>query len=158
MADREQEEKKLQEAAKWAIEVDRRTFTLRVSHRSDPLARKFDVVRVYGVAIGAAGFNTPKGYHIINTKVKNPDWRMPYNDAWVPEELQGTIIPGGDPRNPLLARWLGVTEPAEGIGIHGTAARSSIGSAASHGCIRMLEEDVIELYNTIPIGTILFVD
>ena len=58
-------------------------------------------------------------------------------------------MPGGAPDNPLKARWLGI---ASGVGIHGTAEPWSIGSRASHGCIRMRVPDVIDLYPRVPVG------
>lgn len=152
------EERKLREAERFFIEVDTRGFYLWLYKRPDELSREFVLHKEYGVSIGADGFNTPIGPHIINTKVKDPDWRRPDSEWVQPPELRGTIVPGGDPANPLKARWLGVTDPSEGVGIHGTAERWSIGTAASHGCIRMLVEDVIELYDIVPVGTVLFVD
>ena len=62
----------------------------------------------------------------------------------------GRSIPGGAPDNPLKARWMGV---ANGVGIHGTAEDWSIGTRASHGCIRMHVSDVIDLYPRVPVGT-----
>ena len=59
-------------------------------------------------------------------------------------------MPGGSAENPLKARWLGVVG---GVGIHGTALEYSIGTRASHGCIRMRVADVIDLYPRAPIGT-----
>jgi lipoprotein-anchoring transpeptidase ErfK/SrfK len=59
------------------------------------------------------------------------------------------VIPGGAPNNPLKARWMGV---AAGVGIHGTAEAWSIGSRASHGCIRMRVPDVIDLFRRVPVG------
>ena len=70
--------------------------------------------------------------------------------------MQGTVVPAGDPLNPIKERWIGVTPPdgpKSGIGIHGTGERDSIGGAASHGCIRMLPEEVIELYDDVPLGS-----
>lgn len=65
-----------------------------------------------------------------------------------------TVIPGGVPSNPIKARWLGIYD---GVGVHGTDARGSIGSNASHGCIRMLVEDVQRLYDEVPVGTPIFI-
>lgn len=115
-------------------------------------AEKYGIKERYSIAVGAKGYNTPRGLYRVNVKAKDPDWLMP-DSAWVPENLRGTVIPGGDPTNPLKERWLGITEPAEGIGIHGTAETSSIGKAASHGCIRMVPGDVIDLYPEVPLGT-----
>lgn len=136
------------------VERDRFRITLYdLPYRS---AIQYGIRERYEVAIGASGYNTPRGLFRINTKVKDPDWRMP-DSEWVPEELRGTIIPGGDPTNPLKERWLGVTDPEEGIGVHGTADLHSIGTAASHGCIRMRPDDICELYPEVPIGTPIYI-
>ncbi len=71
------------------------------------------------------------------------------NSPWA-GSLQGQVIPGGAPNNPLKARWLGVNGS---VGIHGTAEEWSIGSRASHGCIRMRVADVVDLYPRVPLGT-----
>jgi lipoprotein-anchoring transpeptidase ErfK/SrfK len=59
-------------------------------------------------------------------------------------------VPGGSAENPLKARWMGIVN---GVGIHGTGEPGSIGSRASHGCIRMTVPDVIDLYPRVPVGT-----
>ena len=59
-------------------------------------------------------------------------------------------VPGGSSENPLKARWMGIVN---GVGIHGTGEPGSIGSRASHGCIRMTVPDVIDLYPRVPVGT-----
>ena len=104
-------------------------------------------VRVYPIAVGQAGLETPAGLYKIQNKAVNPAWHVP-NSAWA-GSLAGTVIPGGAPNNPIRARWLGVYD---GVGVHGTDARGSIGSNASHGCIRMLIEDVEKLYDEVPVG------
>ncbi len=68
--------------------------------------------------------------------------------------LAGTVVPGGVPENPLKARWLGIYD---GAGIHGTDQTYSLGSAASHGCIRMAIPDVIELYDQVPVGAPIYI-
>jgi lipoprotein-anchoring transpeptidase ErfK/SrfK len=75
------------------------------------------------------------------------------NSAWA-GSLAGTVVPGGTPQNPLKARWLGIFA---GAGIHGTDSTGSIGTAASHGCIRMLIPDVIELYDQVPVGAPIYI-
>jgi L,D-transpeptidase catalytic domain len=104
--------------------------------------------KTYDVAIGAAGFATPKGLHEIDSKAVNPAWYVP-NKPWA-GDLAGKVIPSGDPDNPIKARWLGFWD---GAGIHGTADTSSIGTAASHGCVRMTVPDVIQLYDRVPLHT-----
>ncbi len=122
------------------VTVDRRDFTLR-------LFKDLRLSKRYSVAVGQAGLETPAGTYHVTSKQVNPAWHVP-RSAWA-GDLQGKVIPGGAPDNPLVARWLGL---ADGIGIHGTDEPWSIGSAASHGCIRMHPDDVIDLYGRVPLG------
>jgi L,D-transpeptidase catalytic domain/Putative peptidoglycan binding domain len=110
------------------------------------------LVKTYSVAIGRIGFETPAGLYEIQSKAVNPAWYVP-KEEWA-GDLAGKIIPPGDPENPLKARWMGFWD---GAGIHGTAESSSIGSAASHGCIRMRVPDVVDLYDRVPLHTPLFI-
>ena len=123
------------------LTVDRTGLKLR-------LFKRLRHAKTYGIAIGAAGFDTPSGQFAIQSKQVNPAWHVPNSD-WA-GGLQGQTIPGGAPNNPLKARWLGVNGA---VGIHGTAEEWSIGSRASHGCIRMRVADVIDLYPRVPMGT-----
>jgi lipoprotein-anchoring transpeptidase ErfK/SrfK len=127
------------------LTVDRSGF--RIS-----LFKKLKRVQTYPIAVGQAGLETPAGLYKIQNKTTNPAWHVP-NSPWA-GSLAGQVIPGGAPNNPLKARWLGVYD---GVGVHGTDARGSIGSNASHGCIRMLVEDVVKLYDEVPIGTPIFI-
>ena len=123
------------------LTVDRDHFKLR-------LFKHLRHVKTYGIAVGMAGLSTPAGQFSITDKQVNPAWHVP-NAAWA-GSLAGQVIPGGAPNNPLRARWLGIRD---GVGIHGTNEDWSIGSRASHGCIRMHVGDVIALYPRVPIGT-----
>jgi lipoprotein-anchoring transpeptidase ErfK/SrfK len=123
------------------ITVDRTNLKLR-------LFKRLKLRKTYGIAIGAAGFDTPSGLFNIQSRQVNPAWHVPNSD-WA-GGLQGQTIPGGAPNNPLKARWLGVSGS---VGIHGTAEEWSIGTRASHGCIRMRVRDVIDLYPRVPLGT-----
>jgi L,D-transpeptidase catalytic domain/Putative peptidoglycan binding domain len=122
-----------------AISRSRRELRLFVNQR---------LAKTYRVGIGAIGFDTPAGIYEVETKAANPAWYVP-NSAWA-GDLAGKIIPGNDPSNPIKARWMGFHD---GAGIHGTADAASIGGAASHGCIRMLIPDVIDLYDRVPLHT-----
>lgn len=130
------------------IERDRFRLTL-WDDPEDPKAAEYEKVAKYEIAVAADGYVTPRGVWRVTVKQKDPDWWVP-NSPWA-GDLAGTMIPGGDPRNPLKERWIGFTG-MRGVGIHGTADLDSIGSAASHGCIRMRPKDVIELYDQVPIG------
>ena len=108
--------------------------------------------KTYGIAVGQVGLETPAGLYHIQNKAVNPAWSVPNSD-WA-GDLAGTVVPGGTPENPLKARWLGIFD---GAGIHGTDAASSIGTAASHGCVRMRIPDVIELYDQVPVGAPIYI-
>jgi lipoprotein-anchoring transpeptidase ErfK/SrfK len=123
------------------ITIDRNHFKLR-------LFKQLKFAKSYGIAVGMAGLETPAGVYRIQNKEVNPAWHVP-NSAWA-GSLAGQVIPGGAPNNPLKARWLGI---ANGVGIHGTSEDWSIGTRASHGCIRMHVSDVEALYPRVPVGT-----
>lgn len=106
------------------------------------------LAHTYPIAVGQAGLETPAGLHHILDKQVNPAWHVP-NSSWA-GSLAGQVIPPG-PGDPLVARWMAIDD--QGDGIHGTDEPGSIGSAASHGCIRMLVPDVIALYRLTPVGT-----
>jgi lipoprotein-anchoring transpeptidase ErfK/SrfK len=124
--------------------VSRETFTLR-------LFKHLRLVRTYGIAVGRAGLETPAGLYDIDDKQVNPSWHVP-TSAWA-GDLAGRIIPPG-PEDPIKARWMGFWD---GAGIHGTDDYASIGSAASHGCIRMTIPDVEALYDLVPLHTPIYV-
>ncbi len=104
--------------------------------------------REYPVATAAPGYVTPVGTWKVIDKRENPTWYNPALDSWG-ADLPPVIAPG--PNNPLGTRALYLNSP--GIRIHGTSNSASIGTYASHGCIRMLISDSEELYPLIPIGT-----
>jgi lipoprotein-anchoring transpeptidase ErfK/SrfK len=114
--------------------------------------KDLELQKSYTVAVGAVGFDTPAGLYHIQNKAVNPAWSVP-NSAWA-GDLAGTVVPGGVPENPLKERWLGIYD---GAGIHGTDATYSLGTAASHGCIRMAIPDVIELYDQVPVGAPIYI-
>ena len=106
---------------------------------------------IYPVSIGRQGLQTPAGLYDVQWKQVNPPWHVP-NDSWA-GALAGKTIPPG-PQDPIKARWMAFNG---GAGIHGTDVVSSIGHAASHGCVRMRIPDVIALYDRTPVGTPVFV-
>ncbi len=115
------------------------------------LYERLKPVKTYQVAVGSAGYPTPSGRFAIQNKQVDPVWNVP-NREWA-GELAGRSIPPG-PQNPLKARWMGIYN---GAGFHGTADIGSIGSAASHGCVRMRIPDIIDLYDRVEVGTPVFV-
>lgn len=123
------------------ISIDRNTFTLR-------LFRALRHVRTYQVAVGAWGYDTPRGMRTVLSKQKNPSWTAP-NRPWA-APYQGQTFPPGHPNNPLKAWFLAL---GGGYGIHGTTSEWTIGSRASKGCIRMRERDINRLAPLVPVGT-----
>ena len=128
-----------------AIVVNRGAFQLTLYKHLKP-------VKTYPIAVGQIGLETPAGLYHVQNKAVNPAWNVP-NSSWA-GSLAGQVIPGGAPNNPLKARWMGIFD---GAGIHGTDAIGSIGTAASHGCIRMRIPDVIELYDRVPVGAPVYI-
>jgi lipoprotein-anchoring transpeptidase ErfK/SrfK len=125
------------------ITIDRSSFRLR-------FFKRLRLVKTYRIGVGRIGFETPAGLYHVQNKAVNPAWSVP---EWG-GELAGRVIPGGAPNNPLKARWLGIYD---GAGIHGTDVISSLGTAASHGCIRMAIPEVIELYDKVPVGAPVYI-
>lgn len=123
-------------------------ITIDKSERKLRLFKNLKISKRYGVAVGQPAYPTPEGRFNIQSKQVNPVWSVP-NSPWA-GELGGSTVTGGSAANPLKARWMGVSGS---IGIHGTGDDASIGSAASHGCIRMHVRDVIELFRRVPLGT-----
>ncbi len=121
------------------LEVSRSQRRLQVYVLGEP-------VKSYPMCVGR-GNNTPVGHFYIQRRAVWPPWTT----------YEGKYIPGGSRRNPLGARWLGTSarghERGWAIGMHGTNQPSSIGRRISGGCMRMYNNNAIELYNNIPIGT-----
>lgn len=124
-----------------AESFDDATLRLRVdlSERQLYVEENGSVVKTYPVAIGKAKHPTPRGSYSVNRVIWNPRW-VPPNSEWArgkkPREP-------GDPRNPMGRVKAFFREPT--YYIHGTDDESSIGKAASHGCVRMRNDDIIEL-------------
>ncbi len=118
------------------------------------LYKNLKLAKSYDIAVGMQGLETPAGLYHIQNKAINPAWSVP-QAAWA-GSLAGTVVPGGTPQNPLKARWLGIFD---GAGIHGIdpSEYGSIGHAASHGCVRMRIEDVIDLYPRVAVNAPIFI-
>lgn len=116
---------------KFFVRVDKSKNTLRLFLEDTP-------IKTYRVATGKDG-STPTGEFTITDKLVDPTWYK-----------SGAIIEPGSPDNHLGTRWLGFDQP--GYGIHGTTEPHLIGQQVSHGCVRMRNEDVEELYEILPSG------
>ncbi|HWB84893.1 MAG TPA: L,D-transpeptidase [Bryobacteraceae bacterium] len=96
------------------------------------------VVKIYCTAVGAARTPSPTGSFRIIQRVSDPAWYY-----------KGKVVPPGK-SNPVGPRWIGLN--LKGYGIHGTNNPRSIGHNASHGCIRMRNRDVVELFKLVAVG------
>ncbi len=132
-----------------ALKADAFTKVLVVSTSANKLSfyRDGKVSKTYSVATGTGGFPTPHGQFRITAKRRNPTWVNPGAD-WA-KDMPPYIGPG--PNNPLGTRALNLS--ASGIRIHGTPNDASIGTNASHGCIRMHMHEVEELFDQMDVGT-----
>lgn len=123
---------------------------IRLSRRQVTLYRGNALVKNYAIAVGRPGWETPVGAYEVKQMIKNPTWIHPLQ--------KGVVIPGGDPENPLGRYWIGFwTDGKNWIGFHGTPTPRSVGQAASHGCIRMYNKDVEELFKQVTVGTVVTV-
>ena len=135
-------------AAKVTAEGLRKKNTLIVSLRQRKiyLYKGEDLVKTYRCAVGSGGYPTPRGDFSIVAKRYMPTWSNP-GSGWA-SDMPRTIPPGYS--NPLGVRALNLNAP--GIRIHGTNNIGSIGSAASHGCMRVANGQIIDLYDRVKVG------
>lgn len=118
------------------------TFSIKVDKSKNILNLYFNhkLFKQYRVATGLSG-GTPAGEFRVVNRIENPTWYK-----------TGAVVPAGDPKNYLGTRWIGLDVP--GYGIHGTTEPQSIGHHSTSGCVRMLNEEVEELYIIVPQGTV----
>ena len=136
-----------------ALVLDRRKRLLTLLENGQPLRR-------FPVAVGMPGWETPVGSFKVLNKTENPIWEHPE---------RGTHTPAG-PTNPLGSRWIGFHQDCQGrrgwdgeqmldvkgcvvAGFHGTPHRWTVGQALSHGCVRLYDEDVRQLFEFVSVGT-----
>ena len=117
-----------------------RRVVVSIPDRKLALLENDQVVGIYAVAVGASVSPSPVGTFTIVNRVSNPTYYKP-----------GKIV-GPGRANPIGTRWIGLS--AKGYGIHGTDAPASIGFAKSHGCIRLRNQDVEQLFARIRSGDV----
>lgn len=126
-------------AADSATPISRRVV-VSIPDRKLALVENDKVVRLYSVAVGAPVSPSPAGTFTIVTRVSNPTYYRP-----------GKVVAPGA-ANPIGTRWIGLSQ--KGYGIHGTDDPRSIGFAASHGCIRLRNRDVEQLFERVRAGDV----
>lgn len=115
-----------------------RVAVVSIADRKLAVTEGGNVLAQFPIAVGARVSPSPLGEFTIVTRVSNPTY---YH--------RGTVIPTGKD-NPVGTRWVGLSK--KGYGIHGTNAPASIGHAASHGCIRLRNRDMEQLFTLLQVG------
>jgi lipoprotein-anchoring transpeptidase ErfK/SrfK len=101
------------------------------------------LIASYPISIGQPGWETPVGSFKITQMEEHPVWKQP---------ITGTVVPPGG-QNPLGDRWIGFwTDGSTYIGFHGTPNETQVGLAVSHGCLRMRNSEIRQLYDRVAIG------
>ena len=119
-------------------------IVLSLQQRRLYLYRSDMLVGSYPVAVGTAETPTPEGKFSVSQMIVNPAWQSPWT---------GEVHPSG-PDSALGLRWIEFASNQEGsFGFHGTPTLDSIGKAASNGCVRMRNEDVVALFEQVGVGT-----
>jgi len=115
-----------------------RKIVVRIPDRKLEVVESGKVVRICPTAVGKPSTPSPSGEYKLVQRLTNPTWYY-----------QGKVVPPGK-ANPLGTRWLGLS--VAGYGIHGTNVPTSIGHNVSHGCIRMKNQDVEQLFEMVEVG------
>lgn len=118
----------------------RRVVVVSIPDRKLAVLEGDTVIASFPIAVGAPESPSPTGEFQIVSRVTNPTYYRP-----------GTVIPSGKD-NPVGTRWIGLSQ--KGYGIHGTNAPKSVGHAASHGCIRLRNRDVEQLFSMLQVGDV----
>lgn len=121
---------------------------LNVAEKALYLLKDGQYLSCYPVALGKRTWQTALGNYEIRVKVKNPSWK-PTKEMVAREGIKGDEVPPG-PKNPLGDRWMGWS--LKGFGFHSTTSPSSIGTAASHGCVRLTPATAHKMYDQVAVG------
>ena len=143
------------------IERDGLQLVLDRKHHQLLVLRDGQMTRRYPAAVGTTGWETPAGRFRVFEKVKEPVWTHP---------VSGELVEAESEKNPLGSRWIGFYRDCNGrsgwdgeqyldingctvAGFHGTPYRWTVGRAVTHGCVRLYEENVQEVFNLVSVGT-----
>jgi lipoprotein-anchoring transpeptidase ErfK/SrfK len=142
------------ETVPFGVGVEPGTIVVRTNQRRLYLVLGDGSAISYRIAVGKRGKQW-FGQAVVDGKHRNPAW-VPPEDVKKDNPELPDIIPGGSPGNPMGAAAL--TLSGDKYAIHGTNRPESIGTAASYGCIRMLNEDVTDLFERVRLGTMVVVE
>lgn len=126
-------------------ETDTTHLEIHISRRQAILYQGKTPIKRYPIGTGRQGWETPVGTFRVMQMKRNPTWINPFTNE---------RIAANDPKNPLRGYWIGFwTNGKNWIGFHGTLDASSVGKAASHGCIHMYDSDLQDLFSQVSLGT-----
>jgi lipoprotein-anchoring transpeptidase ErfK/SrfK len=117
-----------------------RQILISIPDRKLAVIEQGKVIRTFPVSVGASVSPSPTGEFRIADRIANPTYYHP-----------GVVVPPGSD-NPIGPRWIGLSK--SGYGIHGTNQPESIGHAASHGCIRLRNRDIKQLFEMVRVGDV----
>lgn len=117
-----------------------RRIVVSIPDRKLAVVEEGRVVKIFPTAVGASRTPSPTGSFQIVQRIPDPTWYT-----------KGHVVPPGA-ANPLGTRWIGLS--VKGYGIHGTNHPASIGHRTSHGCIRMRNQDVEQLFTMVAVGDV----
>ncbi|MEM9003151.1 MAG: L,D-transpeptidase [Cyanobacteria bacterium P01_F01_bin.86] len=127
-----------------AVMLKQTKVVIRLETRKLELYEADKVVKSYDIAVGQDDWETPIGHFAVLDMQRDPLWQHP---------ITGEAVESG-PENPLGSRWIGFAfDSGYHIGIHGTNQEELVGQAVSHGCVRMRDEEIQELFKALAIGT-----
>ncbi|NER79171.1 MAG: L,D-transpeptidase [Leptolyngbya sp. SIO1D8] len=127
-----------------SVMVRQTKLVIRLESRQLELYEADELVKQYDIAVGQDEWETPIGHFVVLDMRHNPLWQHP---------ITGEAVSTG-PDNPLGSRWIGFAfDSGYHIGIHGTNQEELVGQAVSHGCVRMRDHEIQELFDQLAIGT-----
>ncbi len=133
------------------VVVDRRKRKLDI-YSWRLMKRRYKCTGTYPVTVGKVGSRTPHGLYFVEGKSRTPDWRMPYDPDYAKENW-GRIYKFGELGNPFAGGFISLEGKETGVGLHGTSFDPMIGTASSHGCVRMRTPDLLAIYDQCTVGT-----
>lgn len=133
------------------IVVDREKFTLDL-YRWGFRKYRYTLQESFDITVGKVGAETPHGLYFVENKSRQPDWQVPASPDYS-DELWGKIYKFGEPGNPFDGGFISLHGEESGVGLHGTSFDPRVGTASSHGCVRMRTEDLLKIYDCCAIGT-----
>src|SRR4051794_26909618 len=131
--------------------VDREKRTLDI-YQWSLRRRRYLKRKTFPVTVGKLGHDTPHGLYFVEGKSRTPDWVVP-KDPDYPSERWGMVYKFGEPGNPFNGGFISLHGKETGVGIHGTSFDPMVGTASSHGCVRMRTEDLLKIYDRASINT-----